>query len=344
MRRAAPDAAGADGKATENGLRDAYRPHYRAQVLARAQSAALTSQPFAERLVHFWANHFAISSDKGIDLRPGRHARKRGHPAPRQRPLPRPADCGRAAPGDDRLSRQPSLDGPDSTRRALRAGAAHCARPTGRTANSASTRTWRARSSSCTRWASTAATRRRTSRASRRSSPAGRSATATGASRGGRPADFSFAPTARARRQDVSRQALRRGRPWHRAKRCSRDLARHPSTARFLATKLARHFVADEPPAAAVDRVAHAYRASDGDLPAVYAALHRLGRRLGAGAAQIQDARGPRVLDPARLRRRARQSRERCCAASSCWASGSTPRVHPPAGPTRPRRGTARTR
>src|SRR5207249_7433812 len=26
------------------------------------------------------------------------------------------------------------------------------------------------------------------------------------------------------------------------------DLARHPSTARFLSTKLARHFVADEPP------------------------------------------------------------------------------------------------
>lgn len=52
-----------------------------------------------------------------------------------------------------------------------------------------------------------------------------------------------------------------------------RDLARHPSTARFLATKLARHFVADEPPAALVDRLAAAYLDSDGDLRTVYLAL-----------------------------------------------------------------------
>jgi uncharacterized protein (DUF1800 family) len=51
-----------------NPVRDAYLPHYRAQVLARAQSAALTAQPFAERLVHFWTNHFAVSADKGAVL------------------------------------------------------------------------------------------------------------------------------------------------------------------------------------------------------------------------------------------------------------------------------------
>jgi len=44
------------------------------------------------------------------------------------------------------------------------------------------------------------------------------------------------------------------------------DLARHPSTARFIATKFARHFIADEPPAAAVDRLARLYSDSDGDL------------------------------------------------------------------------------
>src|SRR5882672_6722369 len=48
-----------------NPVRDAYLPHYRAQVLARAQSAALTARPFAERLVHFWTNHFSVSADKG---------------------------------------------------------------------------------------------------------------------------------------------------------------------------------------------------------------------------------------------------------------------------------------
>lgn len=51
------------------------------------------------------------------------------------------------------------------------------------------------------------------------------------------------------------------------------DLARHPSTAKFIATKLARHFVADDPPAAAVNRIASVFRKTDGDLAAVSLAL-----------------------------------------------------------------------
>jgi uncharacterized protein (DUF1800 family) len=43
-------------------------------------------------------------------------------------------------------------------------------------------------------------------------------------------------------------------------------LARHPSTAKFIATKLARHFVSDTPPAALVDRVAAVFTKSDGDI------------------------------------------------------------------------------
>jgi len=65
MRREAVDPAAGDPKAAFNPVRSAYLPHYRAQVLARAQSAALTDRPFAERLVHFWTNHFAVSADKG---------------------------------------------------------------------------------------------------------------------------------------------------------------------------------------------------------------------------------------------------------------------------------------
>ena len=52
-----------------------------------------------------------------------------------------------------------------------------------------------------------------------------------------------------------------------------RALCRHPSTARFIATKLVTHFVADEPPPGAVDRVAKAFSASDGDLKVVARAL-----------------------------------------------------------------------
>jgi uncharacterized protein (DUF1800 family) len=52
-----------------------------------------------------------------------------------------------------------------------------------------------------------------------------------------------------------------------------RDLAAHPATAQFVATKLARHFIADEPPPEAVARIARAFRDSDGHLPTVYGAL-----------------------------------------------------------------------
>lgn len=54
-----------------------------------------------------------------------------------------------------------------------------------------------------------------------------------------------------------------------------RDLTRHPSTARFIAFKLARHFVADDPPATLVDRLARSFADSDGHLPTVYAELVR---------------------------------------------------------------------
>ena len=52
-----------------------------------------------------------------------------------------------------------------------------------------------------------------------------------------------------------------------------RDVARERATARFIATKLARHFIADDPPPAAVERLADAFAKSGGDLPAVYRAL-----------------------------------------------------------------------
>ncbi|WP_228564731.1 DUF1800 domain-containing protein [Myxococcus sp. AB036A] len=50
-------------------------------------------------------------------------------------------------------------------------------------------------------------------------------------------------------------------------------LARHPSTARHVASKLARRFVSDTPPPALVERVAKVFLDSGGDLPTVYRAL-----------------------------------------------------------------------
>ena len=51
------------------------------------------------------------------------------------------------------------------------------------------------------------------------------------------------------------------------------DIARHPSTAKFIATKFARHFVADDPPPALVARLQEVFRKSDGDLKALATAL-----------------------------------------------------------------------
>src|SRR5262249_32636189 len=51
------------------------------------------------------------------------------------------------------------------------------------------------------------------------------------------------------------------------------DLARRPQTARFVCAKIARHFVADDPPPALVARLEKAWLATDGDLARVAEAL-----------------------------------------------------------------------
>ncbi len=50
-------------KSPENGRRQ-IGAMYRDQVAARYRLAIRTEEPFRERLVHFWTNHFAVSADK----------------------------------------------------------------------------------------------------------------------------------------------------------------------------------------------------------------------------------------------------------------------------------------
>src|SRR3546814_7225533 len=52
-----------------------------------------------------------------------------------------------------------------------------------------------------------------------------------------------------------------------------RDRAVHPATARDVATKLARHFSGDEPPATLVDRLEKDFERTGGDLPSLYRTL-----------------------------------------------------------------------
>jgi uncharacterized protein (DUF1800 family) len=51
------------------------------------------------------------------------------------------------------------------------------------------------------------------------------------------------------------------------------DLARHPATAKHVATKLGLHFIADDPPAGLVDRLTQRFLDTDGDLKEVVATL-----------------------------------------------------------------------
>lgn len=51
------------------------------------------------------------------------------------------------------------------------------------------------------------------------------------------------------------------------------DIARHPATAKFIATKFVRHFIADDPPPALVARLTDVFGKSDGNLRQLATAL-----------------------------------------------------------------------
>jgi uncharacterized protein (DUF1800 family) len=78
-------------------------------------------------------------------------------------------------------------------------------------------------------------------------------------------------------------------------------LARHPSTARFVASKLLRRFVADVPPPALVERVATSFKESDGDikrtLRSLFADDEFYARRFFAAKVKNPGARRQRFAD-----------------------------------------------
>ena len=264
--------AGADVK-PGNPVREAYLPHYRAQVLARAQSAATTTRPFAERLVHFWSNHFAVSADKGDVL---------GLAGTLENEAIRPHVNGRFVDLLIAVEQHPAMiafldnqtsAGTDSmaaqaaARRGAGAGAAFPRRPFGINENLA-----REILELHTLGVNGGYTQRDVTTFAR---------IITGWSIGGGQNRLAGGPTGRFYFRENFHQP---GEEVFLGKRYPQtglaqgeavleDLARHPATARFIATKLTRHFVADDPPPATVARVAQAFLKSEGDLPRVYAAL-----------------------------------------------------------------------
>ncbi len=263
----------ADGKAL-NAVREAYQPHYRAQVLARAQSAATTDRAFAERLVHFWANHFAVSADKGAVF---------GLAGTLENEAIRPRVNGRFVDLLTAVEHHPAmiafLDnqysvGKDSelARRAERAAERHfdTAKPERQFGiNENLAREILELHTLGVNGGYTQADVTSFAQIITGWSIGG----GKGRLAGGNPGEFYF-------RENLHEPGAKTflGKTYGQSGRAQgeavlADLARHPSTARFIATKLARHFVADDPPAPVVERLARAYLKSDGDLPHVYAAL-----------------------------------------------------------------------
>jgi uncharacterized protein (DUF1800 family) len=265
-------AASPDAVAAFNVIREAYRPHYRAQVLARAQSAALTTRPFAERLVHFWSNHFAVSADKGVVY---------GLAGTLENEAIRPHIAGRFVDLLTAVEQHPAmiafLDnqysvGKDSTaaRFASRFRAADDGQPKrqfGINENLAreilelhtlgvkggySQADVTSFAQIITGW----------------SIGGGKGRLA-----GGAPGRFYFRDNLHEPGPKVFLGKTYTEAGQRQGEAVLADLARRPETANFIAAKLVRHFIADDPPPAAVDRVARAFLKSGGDLPQVYAAL-----------------------------------------------------------------------
>jgi uncharacterized protein (DUF1800 family) len=231
---------------------------FRAEALARLQRAMLVDCGFTERLVVFWSNHFCISASKGELARMWAGAFERE--AIRPHVLGRFADMLRAVEQHPAmlffLDNQQSL-GPDSRagqnrKRGLNENLAreimelHTLGVGGGYTQEDVTSLARI----ITGWTF-----------------AGRQGQL------GAPGSFVFNANAH---QPGPQQLL--GKTYEpnglaQGEAALADIARHPSTANFIATKFIRHFVADDPPPALVARLRDVFVKTDGDLKALATAL-----------------------------------------------------------------------
>ena len=119
-------------------------------------------------------------------------------------------------------------------------------------------------------------------------------------------------------------------------------LANHPATHRFLAMKLACHFVADDPPPDAVRAIEAVLRDTDGDLGAASAALVALDVRLAAidETAHTAGLRGRQCPRPGHCH----PTRSRCWASWAVSASRCGLPRRQTGGPTVPPTGPRRRR
>jgi uncharacterized protein (DUF1800 family) len=270
---ATSDAAPGDGAMTQRDL----RRHYVDAAAARVQQAVTTDTSFAERLVHFWSNHFAVSVQSlPVAVLAGDHENR----AIRPHVMGKFSDLLRAAvlsPAMLLFLDQAQSVGPGSDLAKRAAGRAEGGegRKPGLNENLAreilELHTLGVRSVYAqgdvtalarvlTGWTVAGMGQRSARLLERMGSRAA-------------PGDTVFIPVMHepGAQTIVGRRFAESGAAQSHA--VLDHLAAHPATARHVATKLARHFAADVPPPALVTRLERAFLTGGGDLPTLYRVL-----------------------------------------------------------------------
>lgn len=252
--------------------RSAIRRHYVDATAARLSAAVATPTPFPERLVHFWANHFAVSADKQTVI---------GFAGNYENEAIRPHIMGKFSDLLIAAVRHPAmllyLDqaqsfGPES------AFATRVRNRGNRQAPGLNENLAREILELHTLGVRTGYTQADVTSFAKALTGVTVAGLGRGAGQRLMPADAQPGATLFIDRLHEPGPQTILGKRYDgagakQAEAVLRDLAVHPATARHVATKLARHFTADDPPAALVDRLAGDFVRTGGELPSLYRTL-----------------------------------------------------------------------
>lgn len=247
-------------------LGEVYRPAYVGEVTARLRLAASTDRPFLERITQFWSNHFAVSVDKAIVL---------GVAGSYEREAIRPNVLGSFADLLRSAEQHPAMLLYLDNFRSVGPGSPLASRAQERTGKTLGINENLAREilELHTLGVNGGYTQADVTAFAKVITGWSIGAAGRGIAGGGTPGAFYFRPNIHEPGpQTIMGRTYRQGGEAQ-GEAVLLDLAQHPATAQHIATQLARHFIADEPPADVVSRLAAAFSRSAGDLPTVYRAL-----------------------------------------------------------------------
>jgi len=250
------------------------REHYVAQTGERHRLAIETDQPFVERLVHFWSNHFAISADKQpLAALAGLYEQEAIRPhvtgnfydlllAVEQHPamilyLDNQASMGAASQAATLVRRNRGRELGLNENLAREILELHTLGVDGGYTQADVTEFAKV----LTGWSIGGALGE------------GRPALARFGGDAGTPGEFHFRALMHEPGDKTIMGKRYREDGADEGEGVLRTVALHPKTATHLATKLARHFVADDPPPKLVERMADTYLKSGGELSNVYRVL-----------------------------------------------------------------------